>query len=320
MSEFFTIYGIFLAKIITIMLILLITFAGLISVASWGKSKSKEKLEIVEINKRHNEFKELMYKKILTKKEYKILEKTKDKENEELKSRTFIIDFQGDIKASAVDSLREAITAILMIADPKDEVIINLESTGGTIHGYGLAASQLRRIRDKKIYLTVIIDKVAASGGYMMACVADKIIAAPFAIVGSIGVIAQLPNFHRLLRKHDIDYEQIMAGEYKRTLTLFGENTKEGREKMLQEVNEAHQLFQSFISEHRPMLNIASLATGETWYGLRAKELGLIDDISTSDEYLTKAREKNKVFQIKYNIKKNMLDRFMMSMQKNIFR
>ena len=199
-------------------------------------------------------------------------------------------------------------------------MLIKIESTGGVIHGYGLAASQLKRIRDRKIPLIAAVDKVAASGGYMMACVADRILAAPFAIIGSIGVIAQLPNFHRLLKKHDIDFEQVMAGQYKRTLSLFGENTKEGRSKLQQEVEEAHLLFKDFIIANRPTVDIDLLATGETWYGTKAKEMRLIDDIITSDDYLLAANDKANIFKVKYTIKKSLTERFGISIQKTISR
>ncbi|OGT07879.1 MAG: hypothetical protein A2V89_01015 [Gammaproteobacteria bacterium RBG_16_37_9] len=154
----------------------------------------------------------------------------------------------------------------------------------------------------------------------MMACVADRILAAPFAIIGSIGVIAQLPNFHRLLKKHDIDFEQVMAGQYKRTLSLFGENTKEGRSKLQQEVEEAHLLFKDFIIANRPTVDIDLLATGETWYGTKAKEMRLIDDIITSDDYLLAANDKANIFKVKYTIKKSLTERFGISIQKTISR
>ena len=185
--------------------------------------------------------------------------------------RVFVLNFDGDWKASAVNLFREEITAILCVAKPQDEVVVRLESSGGVVHGYGLAASELQRIKDHHIPLTIAVDKVAASGGYMMACVADKILAAPFAIIGSIGVLAQLPNFHRFLKKHDVDFEQITAGQYKRTLSLFGENTSDGRKKFQTEINEAHQLFKQFITEHRPQIDIDKLATGEYWFGQKPK-------------------------------------------------
>ena len=197
-----------------------------------------------------------------------------------------MINFKGDIKASEVESLREEITSILTVVKTSDEVVLILESSGGTVHGYGLAASQLKRIRDREISLTVAVDKIAASGGYMMACVANKIIAAPFAIIGSVGVLAQLPNFHRLMKKYNIDYEQLSAGEYKRTLTLFGENDDKDREKFQEELEDTHELFKEFIKDNREQVDIDKIATGEHWYGKRALDLQLVDELITSDDYL----------------------------------
>ncbi len=322
MNEIFTHYGIFLAKSLTVALAILITFGGVIAIAAKNKLKSKEKLEIKKLNDHYQEIKELINQETLDKNSYKQLvksEKKKAKKSEpKNSSRLFVLDFDGDMQASKVENLREEITAILTVATPKDEVLVKVESQGGTIHGYGLAASQLKRIKERNIPLTVAVDKVAASGGYMMACVADRILAAPFAIIGSIGVIAQLPNFHRLLKKHDVDFEQIMAGEYKRTLSLFGENTKEGRAKLQQEVNEAHELFKAFIASNRPIVDIEHLATGETWYGTKARDIRLIDEIITSDDYLLKASEKNNIFKVTYTIKKSIVDRLSLSLQKNI--
>lgn len=220
----------------------------------------------------------------------------------------FVLDFDGDIRASAVTSLRQEISAILTLARSEDEVVVRLESGGGVVHGYGLAASQLQRIRAHNIPLTVAVDKVAASGGYMMACVADKIIAAPFAIIGSIGVLAQLPNLHRLLKKHEIDFEQLYAGEYKRTLTMFGENTDKAREKMQQELQETHDLFKAHVKDQRPQLNIGKVATGEHWFGSRALELGLVDHLQTSDDYLMAARFDTRLILLNYTAKKTLLN------------
>ncbi|MGK3627588.1 protease SohB, partial [Acinetobacter sp. A11] len=146
--------------------------------------------------------------------------------------KIFVLDFKGDIQASAVENLREEITLILATAKAgRDRIVVRLESPGGMVHGYGLAAAQLVRLRDAGFHLTICVDKVAASGGYMMACIANEIIAAPFAIVGSIGVVAQVPNFNRLLKEHNVDFELYTAGQYKRTVTMFGENTPEGKAK-----------------------------------------------------------------------------------------
>jgi len=187
-----------------------------------------------------------------------------------------------------------------------DEVLVNVESGGGVVHGYGLAASQLQRIKDKNIKLTISIDKVAASGGYMMACVADKIISAPFAIVGSIGVVAQMPNFSKVLKKNDIDFEMHTSGEFKRTLTMFGENTDEGRNKFKNELQEVHDMFKDFVLEHRPDLDIAKVATGEYWLGQKALELKLVDEIQTSDDFLMQANDSHKLYRLKYASKKNL--------------
>jgi serine protease SohB len=246
-----------------------------------------------------------------TVKEHKALLKKKDKgtDLDKKRKRVFVIDFKGDIRATEVTSLREEITAILTVATTGDEVLVKLESAGGTVHGYGLAASQLKRIRDKGIHLTIAVDKVAASGGYMMACVAHKIIAAPFAIIGSVGVLAQMPNFNRLLKKHDIDFEEITAGKYKRTLTLFGENTDEDREKMREELADIHLLFKEFIHENRSQVDVEKIATGEHWHGKRALELKLVDELRTSDDYLSSSVNTADIFEIDYERKKSMSEK-----------
>ncbi|MGM8225620.1 protease SohB [Cellvibrio sp. ARAG 10.3] len=230
--------------------------------------------------------------------------KTNEKPSD--KKRVFVLDFHGDIKASACDNLREEISAVLSLATSADEIVVKLESGGGMVHSYGLAASQLARISNKKIPLTVCVDKVAASGGYMMACVADKIIAAPFAVLGSIGVIAQLPNFHKLLKKNNIDYEMFTAGEYKRTVTMFGENTDKGREKFKEDLEDTHVLFKEFVSEHRPQVDIAKVATGEVWFGRRAMEVNLVDSLYTSDEYLLAQAENADIYEVSYSFKKSL--------------
>ena len=220
-----------------------------------------------------------------------------------------MLDFNGDVKASEVDLMREEISAILTFARPEDEVVLRLDSAGGMVHTYGLAASQLERIKQRNIPLTVCVDEVAASGGYMMACLADKLIAAPFAIVGSIGVVAQLPNFNKVLKKHDVDYEMFTAGEYKRTVTMLGENTEKGRAKFQDDLEDTHQLFKEFVASARPELDIEKVATGEIWYGKRAKECGLVDALSTSDDYLMSRCDTADVYRVRYEQKKSLQDR-----------
>lgn len=229
--------------------------------------------------------------------------------------RTFVVDFDGDLHASAVSNLRRELTAILALALPTDEIVLRLESGGGLVHSYGLAASQLVRVKQKGIPLVVCVDRIAASGGYMMACVADRLIAAPFAVVGSIGVVAQFPNFNRLLRKHDVDFELATAGEHKRTLTIFGENTPEGRKRFQEDLETTHAAFKDFVKTQRPLVDIEQVATGEVWLGVRALEVALVDEIKTSDEYLSSACEDRTVLEVRYVEKKSLRDKVMSSIE-----
>ena len=219
------------------------------------------------------------------------------------------VQIDGDIQASQVEHLRQEVTAVLTLATPDDEVVVRLESGGGMVHSYGLGASQLKRVRDRGIPLTVCIDKVAASGGYMMASIADRIVAAPFAIVGSIGVVAQLPNFHRLLKKHDVDYELFTAGKYKRTVTMFGENTEEAREKFQTDLEDTHVLFKNHVKQFRPRIDIEEVANGDIWYGQQALDKRLIDEVGTSDDYLMAACERADVYQVRYEFRKTLQEK-----------
>ncbi|PMG41294.1 protease SohB [Shewanella sp. 10N.286.52.B9] len=312
--EFLSEYGMFLAKAVTIVVAILAVV--IVVLASSIKHKTeKGELKLTDVTDELKELEKELKQELLSKKQFKAYEKKlkadeKAAEKEDTpKSKVFVIDFKGSIDAGEVASLREEITAVLTVADENDQVLVNVESGGGMVHGYGLASSQLDRLKQANIPLTICIDKVAASGGYMMACVANKIVAAPFAIVGSIGVVAQLPNFSRLLKKHDIDYEQHTAGDFKRTLTVFGENTDEGREKFQQELEETHVLFKQFVSKYRPDMDIAKVATGEHWYGQQAIELGLVDAISTSDDVVLELAKKHQVIKIKYQMKKKLADK-----------
>lgn len=311
--HFLSEYGLFLAKIATVVIALIILVAVIISLTQRGES-SEHKLKIKPFNKRLKSFQDTMNDNVLNKSQLKAYKKEqkkldKKRDEQERRKRLFVIEFAGDMKASDVSALRETITGVLTIAAPQDEVVALIESSGGLVHAYGLAASQLQRIRDAGIPLTACVDKVAASGGYMMACVANRILSAPFAIIGSIGVIAQMPNFNSLLKKHNIGYEQIMAGEYKRTLSLFGENTDKDREKTQEDVDNIHLLFKNFVAHNRPILQIDKVATGEIWHGVDAKRLHLVDDLVTSDDYLTKAAKECDVFQVSYEIKRGFMEK-----------
>lgn len=300
--------------------------AIIVNVAQKNKRQRGE-LRITRLSEQYEEMKEELATALMDAHQQKIwhkaqkkkhkqeakLAKAKAKQGETLSSdkpRVWVLDFKGSMDAHEVTALREEITAVLAVYKPQDQVVVRLESPGGVVHGYGLAASQLQRLRDHNIPLTVTVDKVAASGGYMMACVADKIVSAPFAIVGSIGVVAQLPNFNRFLKSKDIDIELHTAGQYKRTLTLLGENTEEGREKFREELNETHLLFKDFVKRMRPSLDIDQVATGEHWYGQQALEKGLVDEINTSDDVILGLMNGREVVNVRYMQRKKLLDRF----------
>lgn len=330
--EFLSSYGLFVAKIATVVVaIILISLV----IFSFGQRKQGKKgdLKLIDLSEAYRQRQREMQQVKMSDAEYKVWLKTykKQRKIEEKKQKSdakvgqttlkkpclFVINFKGSMNAHEVNALREEITAILSIADNKDEVLLRLESPGGVVHGYGLAASQLNRLREKGLKLIVSVDKVAASGGYMMACVADRIVAAPFAIIGSIGVVAQVPNFHRLLKKKDIDVELHTAGEYKRTLTLLGENTEQGRKKFVQDLNETHQLFKDFVHQKRPALDINAVATGEHWYGIQAKEKGLIDEIGVSDDIIINQIDAREIIEVTYTPARRFVDRLMGSMVEN---
>lgn len=232
-------------------------------------------------------------------------------QREEQARRVFVLSFDGDMEANAVEALRREISAVLAAADDEDEVLVRVDSAGGMVYAYGLGASQLARVRERGLKLTVAVDKVAASGGYLMAAVAHHILAAPFAVVGSIGVVAQIPNVHRLLKKHDVDMEVHTAGRFKRTLDVLGENTEEGRAKLREELHDVHALFQEFVGAFRPKLDLAAVATGEAWCGQRALDRALVDEIVTSDEYLARACKDGDVFEVSWVAPKRPIERLL---------
>jgi serine protease SohB len=324
--EFLSEYASFLAKTVTLVIAILVVLASFAALRSKGRRKAAGQLQVSKLNDFYKGLRERLEQTLLDKDQLKALRKSqaksekKQKKASEAKPRVFVLDFDGDIKASATESLRHEITALLTLATPKDEVVLRLESGGGMVHSYGLASSQLARIRDAGVPLTVCIDKVAASGGYMMACIGEKIISAPFAILGSIGVVAQLPNVNRLLKKHDIDFEVLTAGEYKRTLTVFGENTEKGREKFQEDLDITHQLFKNFVSRYRPQLAIDEVATGEIWLGVAALDKQLVDELKTSDEYLAERAKKSELYHLHYAERKSLQERIGMAASSSVDR
>lgn len=326
--EFFAEYGLFLAKVVTVVLALIVVIAAI--AAQKQQNKAQDLLgghvEIKKLNDHFEQIEQDLKEHILSEKQLKQLAKAKKKQDKKQKKddedaerpRIFYVAFEGDVEASAVENLRHEISAILMIAQPTDEVVINVESPGGMVHTYGLAASQLQRVRAAGVPLTICVDKVAASGGYLMACVGNKILAAPFAIIGSIGVLAQIPNFNRALKRFDVDYEVMTAGEFKAPVTMFGEITDKGRSKLQEELESTHGLFKHFIEQHRPQVPLTEVATGEVWYGTQAIDRQLIDEITTSDDYLLKQAKDKDIFVIEFIEKKSLQEKLGFLMQSSV--
>lgn len=318
MLEFLSEYSVFLLELLTIAAIVVVSF--LIILSSVRKPHEHSRLSVEHLNDSVRQRTDAIRRTILGKRESRKLVKERKKEAKRKKAkadpanrrrRVFVLDFKGDIRATATASLREEISAIIEIAEEGDEVLLRLENTGGAVHEHGLAASQLLRLRARGIPLIVAVDKVAASGGYLMACAGDRIVAAPFAVIGSIGVLMQLPNFHRLLDEKGIDFEQITAGRFKRTLTVFGENTDEGREKVKEELDEVHELFQNRIKELRPTVDLDQVATGEHWYGDHALALNLIDEIGTSDDFLLTAADTADLYKLTFKRQMKFVERML---------
>lgn len=301
--DFLAQYGIFILKAFTLVFATLFLIAGIFSISK----KPKPKIIITNLNKEYQEIRDKMEKEISQKK----TKKKKTKKEEKDKYALYLINFDGDIKASQVESLSKEISAVLSVATTKDKVVVKVNSPGGTVNGYGLAAAQLQRIRDKNIPLTICIDKIAASGGYLMSCVANQIIAAPFAIIGSIGVVAQLPNFHRWLQKNNIDYELITAGEYKRTLTVFGENTDKDRQKFQEDIESIHQIFRNYVLMNREKLDIDKVATGEHWLAKDALALNLVDKLQTSDDYIIENLANYNAYKVEVLSKQSLLNKIL---------
>ncbi|WXL27977.1 protease SohB [Ectopseudomonas mendocina] len=312
--EFLADYIGFLAKTVTVVVALVVVLLTIAAIRSKGRQGTGQ-LQVSKLNDFFKGLQERVEHAVLNKEQLKAAGKAEakaaklEKKAGATKPRVYVLDFEGDIKASATESLRHEITAVLSMATPADEVVVRLESGGGMVHSYGLASSQLARIRQAGVPLTICIDKVAASGGYMMACIGNRIMSAPFAVLGSIGVVAQMPNIHRLLKKHDIDVEVLTAGEFKRTLTVLGENTEKGREKFQEDLETTHELFKGFVAQYRPQLDIEKIATGEVWLGMAAKEKQLVDELKTSDEYLAERAKVAELYHLHFAQKKTLQER-----------
>jgi serine protease SohB len=310
-------YTLFLLKTVT--LVAAITFLAGLFVNISRRNREAEGLKVTNLNSRFRNAADGLRRALLSKGARKQLVKQRKQEakaaQERRRKRVFVLDFRGDIRASGTASLREEVSAVLAVAESGDEVLVRLENAGGLVHEHGLAASQLARVKARGIPLTVAVDKVAASGGYLMACVADRIVAAPFAVVGSIGVLAQIPNFRRMLDERGVTVEQVKAGRFKRTVSMFGEVTEEDRDKLREELEDVHALFQAMVAKHRPALDLERVATGEHWYGSRALELGLVDELSTSDDWLTRLVDEADAWKVEWRGHKRLMEKLATAME-----
>ncbi|SEM20226.1 protease SohB [Halomonas caseinilytica] len=328
MNEWFGELGMFLAQLLVVVVLIALVMVVVARSRSGGGERSQIKLEELNARRRRRlrrlrlAASEPAARKRMTK-AFRRDDKTRGKKgdaDESARSTVWVLDFHGDLKASGTGKLAEEITAVLDASSEGDEVVVRLESPGGLVHAYGHAAAEMDRLRQAGLSTTVCVDKVAASGGYLMACCADRLRAAPFAVLGSIGVVAQLPNVHRLLKRHDIDVDVLTAGQYKRTLTVFGENTEEGREKFLAELNTVHDLFKRYVAERRPDLDIEAVATGEAWHGTEALSRGLVDEIGTSEAYLAERMKDAKVIALSIQQRRGLAERLGLSVSHGIER
>nr|WP_286009756.1 protease SohB [Salinicola sp. S1-1-2] len=319
-------YGLFLAKTVTLVLALVVILVAIAGVRrkSTGDSGSTLKIEALDRRaERHQRQLELAAvpahrRRRMAKASRRALKRARKAGDDDPGARVWVLDFEGDLRASATPALAELVSLLLGVVKEADEVVLRLQSGGGLVHSYGLAAAQLDRLRDAGVRLTVCVDRVAASGGYMMACAAHHVIAAPFAVIGSIGVVAQIPNIHRLLKKHDVDVELLTAGRYKRTLTVLGENNEEGREKFLEDLQSTHDLFKRYVSQRRPALDVERVATGEIWYGSEAREAGLVDAVGTSDGYLLERQAKARVLKVSLQTRRGVMGRFAQGVERGV--
>jgi len=320
-------FGLFLAKTLTLLGVVLVMIAAIAVAASRGRSQQRDRLTVKKLNDRYQAMEHTLGNAFLDRRGRRQLRRRRKAEKKQLATRAadrpriFVLRFHGDLRASYTDNLREEVSAILTQARPeRDRVVACVESAGGLVHSYGLAAAQLARLRDRDIDLTVVVDRVAASGGYLMAAVGHRIVASPFAILGSIGVVAQMPNFNRFLRRHDVDFELITAGEHKRTLTLFGENTDEGRLKLREELEDIHRLFKAYVHKYRSSLDLDRVATGEHWFGSQALELGLADSLQTSDDLLLELGREHDLFEVRFERKEPISRRLSLAIENTLER
>ncbi|KZX82185.1 hypothetical protein A3715_00045, partial [Oleiphilus sp. HI0009] len=225
------------------------------------------------------------------------------------KQSIFVLDFKGDKTASSVGSLSKEVSAILSVAKPNDEVFLRLESPGGTITGYGLASQQLIRLREAGIRLVVSVDEIATSGGYMMAAVGDRIIASPTSMLGSIGVIMEVPNFYNLLDRAGVQFHQFTAGKHKRLVSMTNKIGDAAKDQINQDLEKSHELFKNHVHTYRNSVNLESVSHGDVWSAKYCLDNKLVDDLMTSEAYLFDRASRANIFHISWDVERSFSDK-----------
>lgn len=201
-----------------------------------------------------------------------------------------VLKFKGDIRASARFAFAKLVDEVVLNAREFKEVVVVVESPGGGVSEYGMLFAELERMRkcEENFQLTVVVDTVAASGGYLMSLPAHKILAAPFAMVGSIGVVSFIPNIRELLEANKIKPRTFTAGDFKRTVTLTDEGDEKSAEQYKQQLALIHEQFKQALKKYRPQVELEKVATGEAWLASTTveKELQLVDGLNTSHALL----------------------------------
>ena len=223
------------------------------------------------------------------------------------KSNLYYLEFEGDIQASEAAKLKQEILVCLQVAKPTDVFLILVESSGGSVSNYGDLYSVMEMIKKRGHTLWVAIDRVAASGGYLISLPADKIFATPFALIGSIGVLSEVPNFGGLLDKYGVKMEEYTAGERKMNISMFRENGEEQKEHHRKKLGKIHELFKAQLVKYRGGLiekkgvDIGELMEGDFWMGENAFELGLVDELKSSVEILLDEKDHFNILKVNYH-------------------
>ncbi|MDP3296608.1 MAG: signal peptide peptidase SppA [Thermodesulfovibrionia bacterium] len=164
-------------------------------------------------------------------------------------------------------------------------VVIRIDSPGGAVAPAQEIYKEIVKLKKEK-KVVASMGSVAASGGYYIACPADKIVANPGTLTGSIGVIMEIPNIEGLMKKIGVETKVIKSGKHKDIASMFKSMTEEERKILQSVLDDVHDQFIRAVSEGRNMKyeNIKELADGRIFTGKKAKELGLVDTLGNLDD------------------------------------